>query len=273
MTDTADLAQLVETSLIAYAANYGTLPGAQWHATPPCDWLLTGIPDALYNGVERASYAPNQVDAQIAAALAPFAARGVPALWHLGPATPAPDLAAALPAHGLTHEEDEPAMVLDLATWHDSTPMPADLVIQLVDTDAAMRDWINVWLFPDAVPAEVRARCYAAEAGLGYAPARPLRHILGLLAGRPVACAKLFVSDGIAAVHYVVTHADVRRRGIGTAMTCAVLRMARALGLTHAVLTASDEGYPIYQRLGFHTVGTRRTFLYRPPADAKTQGD
>lgn len=56
-----------------------------------------------------------------------------------------------------------------------------------------------------------------------------------------------------AAVIFVNTHPDWRRRGVGQAMTAAVLR-AHAAGARQACLDANDSALPIYRRLGFETV-------------------
>lgn len=47
-------------------------------------------------------------------------------------------------------------------------------------------------------------------------------------------------------------------------MTIAALDLVRRQGGRYAVLTASPEGFGIYERLGFETVATVRRFLGRP---------
>ncbi len=76
----------------------------------------------------------------------------------------------------------------------------------------------------------------------------------------PVAAAALFDGAGVAGVYNVVTVPEARRRGIGRAVTNAVLDEAVARGHTLAVLGASDLGLPVYRRLGFREVSRLRSY-------------
>lgn len=67
-----------------------------------------------------------------------------------------------------------------------------------------------------------------------------------------------------AGVFFVNTDPAWRGRGVGTAMTAAVLRAATADGAGRACLDASELGLAIYRRLGFASVGGITQFVMEP---------
>jgi GNAT superfamily N-acetyltransferase len=252
------LAGAIEASTMAYYAHYSRLSGTVLHDEPPIRWFATGIAEEMLNGVLQARLEPQTADAQIEEALAYFRQRQLPMLWHTGPSTRPADLGTYLLAHGLAHVEDEPGMAIDLLAVNEPEAPPGLSVAPVLDV-AALREWIDVWLFSPGL-GEVRERFLAVFAGLGLEPQRALRHYLGRLDGRPVATVALFCGAGVASVQHVVTLPAFLRRGIGAAMTQLALREARALGYRVAVLTASPMGYNVYYRLGFRQYCTLGTY-------------
>jgi ribosomal protein S18 acetylase RimI-like enzyme len=79
----------------------------------------------------------------------------------------------------------------------------------------------------------------------------------GLRADGTWACvaATLRLDDDVS-VQFVATEARFRRRGLASTLLLTVLAQARADGARTATLQASADGLPVYERLGFRTVGT-----------------
>jgi len=82
---------------------------------------------------------------------------------------------------------------------------------------------------------------------------------MGYLGDEPVAAAGSLVEAGIVDVVMVATVPAARRKGVGLAITQTAARPE--LGLP-AVLFSSDEGRPVYERLGFVPI-LRGSFWYR----------
>jgi GNAT superfamily N-acetyltransferase len=76
----------------------------------------------------------------------------------------------------------------------------------------------------------------------------------------PVAACEVCIVDGTPGIYGVVTRRECQRRGFGSAMLIAGLRAAAAQGCDLAGLTASDEGLPVYERLGFQVCGSYTVF-------------
>lgn len=88
----------------------------------------------------------------------------------------------------------------------------------------------------------------------------------GLRDGEACVCVALTlrVEDDLS-IQYVATEATHRRRGLAGRLLLQVMAWARDEGMRTATLQASPDGLPVYQRLGFRRVATRRAFL-RPKA-------
>jgi predicted acetyltransferase len=71
-------------------------------------------------------------------------------------------------------------------------------------------------------------------------------------------------SGDVAGVYSIGVVEEFRRRGIGDAMSRAVLRAGHEAGCQVGVLQLSEMGYPLYEQLGFETVVTYHQF---EPAD------
>jgi ribosomal protein S18 acetylase RimI-like enzyme len=72
--------------------------------------------------------------------------------------------------------------------------------------------------------------------------------------GQVASTALGFVHEGTVGIFNVATPPQFRRRGYGGAVTAAAVRDGLAAGAEFAWLQSSDEGEPVYRRLGFREV-------------------
>lgn len=83
--------------------------------------------------------------------------------------------------------------------------------------------------------------------------------------GEIASTATLIVSDDIAGIYNVATPERFRRRGFGEAATRAAVVEGGRRGCTIATLQSSEMGFRIYERMGFRTVASWRSFINARP--------
>jgi len=82
------------------------------------------------------------------------------------------------------------------------------------------------------------------------------RFFLALESGVPTSTSAHMIPDGVIGIYDVSTRPAYRGRGMGRFITLAPLLKARDEGYKTAVLQASEMGAPIYEKIGFESVGT-----------------
>jgi ribosomal protein S18 acetylase RimI-like enzyme len=160
----------------------------------------------------------------------------------------------ACEALGLVAENPVPGMVLDpVATRANNTALD----IRAVSDDATFADFINVSAESFSIPLD--------DAQFMFPPAarrRPNVHFwVGYADGTPTACSNLLVHGHIASINVIGTLEAYRGRGFGAAITQAAVNGGAEAGCKIAVLQASELGQPVYERMGFRTVTTYKTYL------------
>jgi GNAT superfamily N-acetyltransferase len=223
----------------------------------------SGLHSGFLNGVLRTNVLADEVPA-LAHELRAWFPAGLPWRWIIGPGTTTPKLAERLEADGFERRWPlMPAMTIDLAGLVGQDWAPEGGRVTEVTTDRDLEDWLgvrreNLHLDDATIAAWRRAH---GEFGLGEEST--LRHFVGWADGRPVAGATLFLDDtnGSAGIYHVDVLPDARGRGFGKAVTATALAVARDLGYSLGVLSASTLGTPVYLRLGFRSVGSVTIFV------------
>jgi len=99
---------------------------------------------------------------------------------------------------------------------------------------------------------------------LGQFDPQHLVNALASLNGETVGCGSLLLTGDTGGVYNVATLEPARRRGIGYAVTAALVDAARDRGCTGSVLVATSLGDPVYRRLGFEPVCLVHQCLWEP---------
>ena len=228
----------------------------------------TGIPLEVFNGATCARFDPATADDRIEQVLAPFRQGRISMSWMVGPTSTPSDLARRLVDHGLVHDEDLPVLGMTLEGWRSAPPAPGielDWVHDRATFDEASRVMFAGFGMPDGIFDAFASRFSDTVVEPGAAS----RVVVARIDGRPVSTALGFVLDGFVGIYNVATMPAEERRGGGSAVTRAVVDDAIERGAVSAVLQTSPAGRTVYERLGFHDVGSVTVLAGRfgDPAD------
>jgi GNAT superfamily N-acetyltransferase len=249
-------AQGVETTEL-----WTTWRGGRIHRDSDMMRFVSGEPVFFANGVVGARLRSEEADRRIEETTAFFEREGVPWGWWVSPLTAPPDIEERLQGRGFHIQEEIPRYAAEIDRVAAGTGPPDGLVTLRVADEADQAEWLDV-MARGFVQDEARTLALGrAAASAGLDPADPWVRFLGRLHGRPVGSSGLILAAGLAGIINVATVPDARGRGVGTAMTFAAVREARARGYRVAVLGASDMAVTLYERLGFHRVGWTRGYV------------
>jgi GNAT superfamily N-acetyltransferase len=158
-------------------------------------------------------------------------------------------------------------MAVDLLALNEDLPQPSDLEIEHVRDVETLKKFGHAADIGFGIPDFVGKAILDIEASLGFEHHLPRHHYVGLLKGEPVATSTLLLGAGVAGIYTVATIPKARRQGIGSAMTLAPLREARAMGYRIGVLRSSQMGLNMYHRLGFKECCKVDYYLWAGKAD------
>lgn len=259
----------------------GCLPGGELEEGVRLSRHLTFPSNPMFKGVWGVTLQPDEVDAAIDETIAWFKARQAPFFfWWTGPGTSPNDLGQRLEARGLLSMEQTmaeltpgmvqtaagaPVMAADLQRVDEGVMgrTPPGFTIEEIADARGLADWkqvvVTTYELPDwAGQAWIDA---AMRLGIGNTP---WRMYVGRLNGEAVASNMLFTGGGVASILAVATLPKAQRQGIGAAISLKPLLDARAAGYRYATLWSTEEGMPVYRRIGFHDTGARiNRYLWR----------
>lgn len=226
------------------------------------------IPHPILNSVLEARLTSDTIKDELEAIMAPFKEKNHPVFWYTWPTSTPADLSDHLLAYGFTLSHHSPAMLADLSKLPAKTPLPDNVRIEYVSNDAMLNDWMKPLIAGFQLPEMVNDFFHDCFKKIGYSEDIPVQNYVAYLDDEPATCATLFLDkNNIAGIWDVATMPQARKKGLGTAITWAGCDAARKKGYEHAVLLASEMGYPIYEKLGFEEYFKAGYYLWQPPEE------
>ena len=251
----AELLAASDQQSAAFFRNGARYPWATVHDDGDVVYGMTGIPLEVFNGATGAHFDAETADARIEAVLAPFREARIDMSWMVGPTSTPDDLARRLQDHGLVLDATEPVLGMPLDGW-SSVPPAAGIELEWVADRAGFDEASRVMFAGFGMPESIFDAFADRFSMTVLGPESYQRVVLARIDGRPVSTALGFVMDGVVGIYNVATVPDEQRRGGGTAVTRAVIDDGIARGAVSAMLQSSAAGQPVYERIGFHQVGT-----------------
>jgi ribosomal protein S18 acetylase RimI-like enzyme len=258
-----EIGRLVDRNGTECCLSWAAWPEMQLERSKSAACTLTDIPFPFFNNVFHSRFTDTDVAEGIRSTLARYQKQNVPMFWWTGPATTPANLGEHLLENGLAHGFTAPAMAVDINSISD-VETPSSAVVEEVLDEAALQDWCNVMCPVYEFPEFAWEPWFRMLSHLGINANSEYRHFLARVNGMVAATASIYFSDGVAGVSCVATLPEYRRRGIGTAVTVAALRAARAEGYNIGVLFASPMGESIYRQIGFEEYGKGNCYIWSP---------
>ena len=209
------------------------------------------MPFINYNGVVG-------VGDEIDATLTRVRAWGVPARWTVSSTSASGDFESTLEARGLELYEEAPGMAARIADLPE--PQLGSSTLEIVRDRAGSDQWADVLRDAFALPPE------SARQSVQEAHAWPHMHNAGMMylivrvEGEAVATGLVRFASGVAGVYGITVRRAFQRRGLGSLATLLTVREGARRGARVAILQATKEGFPVYEKLGFRTLTSFRSW-------------
>jgi GNAT superfamily N-acetyltransferase len=248
--DSPEIADALERNQWEFIRGFAAVPGVEVVDDARSLRVATGVPSPLFNPVLRATVPAEEVPALVDEAREWYRQRRLPWSWYVGPASGPAAIAPELERRGFAKVTEPPGMAADLRDLEQLDPgLP--VTVARVSDRAAVDAWFSVFApaFELSRAAAMAFRDLILAGGLD--DSAPMRNYIAYVGSEPVATGSLVPAAGVGGIYNIATRANRRGRGIGRAMTWALMREAADLGYRAAILWSTAAGLPVYRRLGF----------------------
>jgi GNAT superfamily N-acetyltransferase len=248
--DSPEIADALERNQWEFIRGFEAVPGVEVVDDERTLRVATGVPSPLFNPVLRATVADEDIAALVDESREWYRRRRLPWSWYAGPASAPGAVAPELERRGFAKVTEPPGMAADLSRLDE-----LDRGFQVVVERVADREAVDAWFSVFAPAFELSRAAASAFRDLiiagGLDDSAPMRNYLAYVGTEPVATGSLVPAAGVGGIYNIATRASRRGRGIGRAITWALMSEAEAMGYQVAILWSTTAGLPVYRRLGF----------------------
>jgi ribosomal protein S18 acetylase RimI-like enzyme len=244
------MVRTMEADNFTFWEGFARRPGGEIGRAGGATWYRSGVPIANYNGVLGAGCNVDEM-------LARVRSWGLPARWLISTASAAA-IEDSFKARGLVMTDEYPAMLAPVAAL--PAPELDGITVDIAETDADYREWADALCDGFGLTGESATYVAAAHAW----PCRNDRDRVYMLLkreGTVVATALLHTACGVAGIYGIAVRRAYQRQGLGRLATLVTARAGAERGATLAMLQATKDGFPVYERLGFRTLFAFRSWL------------
>jgi len=227
-----------------------------------CIYTMTRIPFPIFNSFMKPRLPAGSVENYVDMSITLAQRNNVPVMWWPG-AKPLPDdLGKMLVSRGFLRMEG----LTGMASWLDRTNLTREthLDIKEVLNEDDLSDWCEVVCPAHEVPEPHRGEWAEMFLSAGFGSGSRWRHFVGHVSGAPVAASSSFVGAGVATVANVAVAQDYRGWGFGHDISSVPLKLARDAGFKISTLWSSDQGRPMYEKMGFSPLCKGAMYLWTP---------
>jgi ribosomal protein S18 acetylase RimI-like enzyme len=180
-----------------------------------------------------------------------FQSVGLPFWWWVFPRAKSAITSDMLKSESFDLVDSIPSLIADLTAMPDNDLYTANIQIIRVKNREELSLWENVSFQGFEFPPDTRQQYKRFVNTFDICPDSPQNAFLVCSKGRPVATALLILHKNTSGIYFVSTLSECRKRGIGLAATCAVMKFAAQAGAQFCTLQSSPAGLRVYQKAGF----------------------
>lgn len=245
------LVKAMEANLNVHMTHYAQyLNQVELVRVPGFTLVNSGLADDTFNYALDADFTSLNADEKISEVTDYFNQKKSPFSWWVSPHDKPRDFPTHLENNGYGKTENNYAMYLDLDAWDGAIfSVPKLNIIRAID-EKTLHDFALVLAHDKAA-----FKTYFSWIASVLTDDDPIEYYVGYVNGKPVVRGLSCYFAQVAGLHWLSTVPSERRKGYGRAMQEYRLKRAKDLGYHIAVLQASSEGYPLYQKLGYKEAG------------------